>query len=91
MEKFILFGVLSLPVIIISWRTLFGIKSHGFYRFLSWECIIWLFVSNVKYWFENPFDLKQIFSWIFLILSAYLVITGVIFLKKTKRFIPFIL
>lgn len=85
MERFILFGVLSLPVIIISWRTIFSIKSHSFYRFFSWESIIWLFVSNYKFWFDNPFSVKQIFSWIFLILSGYLVITGVILIKKLGK------
>ena len=38
--------ILSFPVIILSWRTLFSVKSHGFYRFFSWECIIWIFNLN---------------------------------------------
>lgn len=85
MEILIVFGILSLPVIIISWRTLFNIKSHGFYRFFSWECIIWLFVTNYKFWFDNPFSIKQIFSWIFLLFSGYLIITGVILMKKIGK------
>jgi protein-S-isoprenylcysteine O-methyltransferase Ste14 len=85
MEKLIVFEILSLPLIIISWRTLFNIKSHGFYRFFGWECIIWLFINNCKFWFDNPFSVKQIFSWVFLIFSVYLVITGVILMKKTGK------
>lgn len=85
MERFILFGVLSMPLIGLSWRTLFNYKSHGFYRFFSWECIIWLLVSNYRFWFDNPFSLKQIFSWIFLLFSGYLIITGVILLKKIGK------
>ena len=85
MEKILLFGVLSIPVIIISWRTLFNIKSHGFYRFISWECIIWLLVRNYRFWFDDPFSIKQIFSWAFLFFSAYLVISGVILLKKAGK------
>ena len=81
----IIFGILSLPVIIISWRTLFNIKSHGFYRFISWECIIWLFSQNYKYWFKAPFELNQIFSWILLIISAFLVITGVLLMKNLGK------
>jgi hypothetical protein len=54
----ILFGILSLPVIIISWRTLFNIKSHGFYRFIGWECIIWLFVHNYTFWFDYTSEEK---------------------------------
>jgi protein-S-isoprenylcysteine O-methyltransferase Ste14 len=85
MEKLFAFGILSVPLIIISWRTLFNIKSHGFYRFFSWECILWLLINNWKFWFDNPFNIKQIFSWIFLIFSIYLVITGVIMIKKIGK------
>jgi len=81
----IIFGILSLPVIIISWRTLFNVKSHGFYRFVSWECIIWLFANNYKYWFDYPFIISQIFSWILLIISGYLVIAGVILMKSKGK------
>ena len=85
MERLIAFGILSLPVVLISWRTLFNIKSHGFYRFFSWECIIWLFVSNFRYWFVDPLSINQILSWISLFFSAYLVIAGVIQLKRKGK------
>ena len=85
METLIIFGILSVPVIAISWRTLFSIKSHGFYRFFSWECIIWLFVNNYKFWFENPFSFNHIVSWSFLLISGYLIITGVILIKKLGK------
>jgi len=85
MQSLILFGILSIPVIIFSWRTLLNIKSHGFYRFFSWECIVWLTVSNYKYWFDNPFSLKQVFSWILLFIGAYLVIAGIILIKKVGK------
>jgi protein-S-isoprenylcysteine O-methyltransferase Ste14 len=85
MFKIILFIILSIPVIIISWRSLFSLKSHGFYRFVSWECIIWLFTSNYPFWFEDPLSLQQIFSWIFLLASAYTIIAGVITLKRKGK------
>jgi protein-S-isoprenylcysteine O-methyltransferase Ste14 len=85
MKNLVIFGILSLPVIIISWRTLFNTTSHGFYRFFSWECIIWLFSSNYKYWFLNPFSFEQILSWIFLFWSAYAVIAGALLLKKSGK------
>ena len=78
----IIFAILSLPVIILSWRTIFNIRSHGFPRFISWECIIWLFANNYLYWFKEPLKLNQIFSWILLFISAYLVISGVILMRK---------
>ncbi len=85
MERLIIFGVLSIPVIILSWRALLNVKSHGFYRFFSWECIILLFVVNYSFWFDNPFSINQIFSWVFLFISIYLVIAGVILLKKIGK------
>jgi protein-S-isoprenylcysteine O-methyltransferase Ste14 len=85
MEKLIAFGILSLPVILISWRTLFSIKTHGFYRFFSWECILWLLVSNYSSWFTDPFSMKQIFSWIFLFYSIYPVFAGTLLLKKAAK------
>jgi len=85
MDDLIIFGILSIPLIVLSWRTLSDIKSHGFYRFFSWECIIWLLISNYKFWFNNPFGIKQIFSWIFLFCSAYMVIAGVIRLRKSGK------
>jgi len=85
MEKLIIYGILSIPILILSRKTLFNFRSHGFYRFFSWECILWLFVSNYQVWFDNPFSWQQIFSWIFLCLGAYLVIAGVIWLKKAGK------
>jgi protein-S-isoprenylcysteine O-methyltransferase Ste14 len=85
MENLIVFGILSLPIVILSWRTLFKVSTHGFYRFFSWECIAWLLASNYRFWFENAFSIRQIVSWIFLFLGAYLVIAGVIWLKKAGK------
>ena len=85
MNNLIFFIILSIPVIIVSWRTLFNVKSHGFYRFFSWECIIWLFISNYSLWFVNPFGTNQIFSWIFLFSSVYLVLSGVLLLRKSGK------
>ncbi|MCU0365637.1 MAG: isoprenylcysteine carboxylmethyltransferase family protein [Bacteroidales bacterium] len=82
MDKIILFILLSIPIIVISRRALFDFRSHGFYRFFSWEGIILLFTLNYSYWFKDPFSLQQVVSWLFLVISAYLVITGVITLRK---------
>ena len=83
MDKWIIFAGLSLGVIIISWRTLFNMRSHGFYRFISWEMIILLFAFNYRFWFRDPFSLNQVFSWILLIVSGIIVIAGVVKLKRS--------
>ncbi len=85
MSRLIVFLILSIPVILISRRTIFDYKSHGFYRFFSWECIIWLIITNYKYWFRDPFSIHQLLSWIFLIISGYLIIVGVILMKKMGK------
>jgi len=82
MKSLIYFGILSLPVILLSWRNLVNIKSHGFYRFFSWECIVGLFVVNYKYWFVDPLGPLQLISWTLLFLSTYLVIYGAVMMKK---------
>jgi protein-S-isoprenylcysteine O-methyltransferase Ste14 len=85
MKAAFLFALLSIPLIILSWKTLFNLKSHGFYRFFSWECIVWLFISNYPFWFDNPLGLKQIVSWSFLLVSIYLVVDGVILMKTIGK------
>lgn len=78
MAKIIIIIVISIPIIILSWRTLFNVKSHGFYRFFGWEGILWLAISNYKYWFEDPFNFQQMASWICLGYATYLVVAGFI-------------
>ncbi len=85
MNNFILFGILSLPVLYLSRKALLAPRSHGFYRFFSWECIICLIAFNYKFWFVEPFGIYQVFSWLSLIISTYLVLSGVTQLKKAKR------
>lgn len=85
MKTLILFGILSVLITIISWRTVFNIKSHGFYRFFSWECMAWLVVSNYTYWFSDPFSINQIFSWFLLLYASYLVIDGMILIKRIGK------
>lgn len=83
MEKLILFGVLSLPLIFISRRNLFAPASHGFYRFFSWECILWLLLSNYKFLYLTAlFDEKECI--------AYFGNKYLDYMKRTKMFIPFL-
>ena len=84
-EAFLIFLLISIPIIFISRRTIFRPGSHGFYRFLSWECILWLMANNYSFWFVDPFSLKQIASWFLLIYSIYPLISGLILLKKAGK------
>ena len=62
MDKHLIFGALSSVVIILSRKTILKVRSHGFYRFFSWECISWLLASNYKFWFDHPLCARQVFS-----------------------------
>ena len=85
MANLFIFGILSAGILFLSWRTLFHIKSHGFYRFFGWECLAWVLAVNYKHWFENPFSINQLISWVLLFYSIWLVCAGMYeILRKGK-------
>lgn len=77
---FLITGTLFL--VVISWRTLFNLKSHGFYRFFAFEACLVLVVVNIPFWFKNPLAPLQVISWILLIASIMMVILGTMMLTK---------
>ena len=85
MANLSIFGILTLLITFISWRTLFNAKSHGFYRYFAWIGMAWLFASNYKLWFVNPTSINQLISWFLLIYSAYVAIAGFITLIKKGK------
>ncbi len=88
MNKTILFVILSVPLLLISWRTLFNFRNHGLYRFVAWECILWLAVNNTVYWFHHAFAINQIISWILLIACLFYVSAGFIIIKRKAKTDP---
>lgn len=85
MDKVILFVALSLPVIYFSKQSLFEPRSHGFTRFFSWVCIIILIVFNYPFWFREPFSVKQIISWLLLIISLWFLLESVTRLRRARK------
>ncbi len=59
--------------------------SHGFYRFFSWEAILALVVMNREIWGEQPFTPQQMTSWVLMLISIGLAITGVATLKTLGK------
>ncbi|MGA2297952.1 MAG: isoprenylcysteine carboxylmethyltransferase family protein [FCB group bacterium] len=84
-EKLLDFGLLSIPIILLSWRSLKSPKNHGFYRFFGWECILWLLINSYRFWFIEPLGIRQLVSWLLLFYSAYLILAGLIFIVKLGK------
>jgi protein-S-isoprenylcysteine O-methyltransferase Ste14 len=59
--------------------------SHGFSRFFAWECMLALFLLNVRHWFAHPFSFHQIISWILLLISLGLALPGMVRLLQKGR------
>ncbi len=84
--EIIIFVIGTLLIAYFSWW--FSIKEkryHGIYRFFSFESLFALTLFNYPYWFENPFNIFQIFSWLLLFASLILAIHGFYLLKKIGR------
>jgi protein-S-isoprenylcysteine O-methyltransferase Ste14 len=85
MIRILFFIVLSIPITFISWRSVSSIKNHGLFRFIAWECILWLIISNIPFWFKDIFSANQVISWILLTITLYPLISGVILIRKEGK------
>ena len=52
-------------------------RSHGFYRFFAWECILALILLNVGQWFSDPLSPRQLASWFLLVGSLVALVPGI--------------
>jgi protein-S-isoprenylcysteine O-methyltransferase Ste14 len=89
-----MFGKINIPalltgtvlIILVSWFLSIRYRRyHGIARFFSFESILILLLMNYKVWFNNPFSILQIASWLLLILSAYSVISGYLVLTRKGK------
>ena len=76
MVSFIIFTVVSAGIIWLSWPSLRDPRSHGFYRFFAFESLLGLILLNVDAWFIDPFALRQIASWVLLLVGTILAVHG---------------
>jgi protein-S-isoprenylcysteine O-methyltransferase Ste14 len=81
MAELMLFVLASAGIVYISRASFRAPRSHGFYRFFAFEAILALILLNVGYWIRDPFSLHQIISWMFLTVSAFLVVHAVHLLR----------
>lgn len=83
--KVVVFIVASIGIAWINRSSLRDFRSHGFYRFFAWEAILALILSNIDYWFHEPFSAHQVFSWVLLMASLFLVVHGVQSLRRVGK------
>ena len=69
----------------VSWHSLLRPRSHGFYRFLAWECMLALVLLNFPMWTIHPFAPRQIISWSLLLISLVLAVHAVRLLRDVGR------
>src|SRR5664280_674941 len=73
----------TILIILFSWFLSIKYKRyHGIVRFFAFESVFILVLLNIKVWFANPFSVFQLASWVLLILSVYVVLTGYLLLKR---------
>ena len=76
----------TILILLFSWFLSIKYRRyHGIARFFAFESVFILVLMNYKVWFDNPFSILQIISWILLILSVYVVITGYLLLKRKGK------
>ncbi len=79
--KGIIFGVVALSIVLVSWPALRQPRSHGFPRFFAFMAILGLFVLNVDHWFTDPFTPLHMVSWALLTASLVLAVHGFYLLR----------
>lgn len=85
MLKIAVFVLLSLPLIYLSWRTLFNFDKHGLYRFLTWESILWIAVQNHRYLQVEQFNLRLLLSSALLVTSLLVVIWAFLTMRREGK------
>ncbi len=88
MTRLAVFVVLSAVVAYISRGSLTAPRSHGFYRFFAWECILALIVLSFEsfaQWFGEPLAPHQIASWFLLVASLVPLFPAVRQLRREGR------
>jgi protein-S-isoprenylcysteine O-methyltransferase Ste14 len=80
-----IFVVASTAFATLTWRCLRSPRSHGFYRFIAFELLLALVLSNVPDWFHQLFSIRQAVSSSLLTVSLVLAIEGFRLLRKIGR------
>jgi protein-S-isoprenylcysteine O-methyltransferase Ste14 len=80
--KIIVFSIVALLIFIKFRPALRSVTSHGFYVFFAFESLLALLFFNIGFWKVNVLSWPQILSWILLVSSAFIALSGFFCLKK---------
>lgn len=81
--QILLFTVISLALIGFCKRQLINPKSHGFYRFFTFEAIALLFVNAIPYLHHDILAPSNILSSVFLMCSLFCALRSVVILTRS--------
>ena len=80
--KIVIFVIIALLIFIKFRSELRSVTTHGFYVFFAFESLLALIFVNICFSAVHVVSLYQIISWIFLVVSAFIAISGFYNLKK---------
>ena len=69
---------------LLTWRSLCSFRSHGLYRLFTWAAVLALVLQNLEYWFDDPFSIQHMVSWVLLLISLIIAIYGTLSLRRGK-------
>ncbi len=81
----IVFAAGTLGLALVSHASLRNPKSHGFYRFIAWECMLAVFVLDLRYWYADMYAPHQIIAGVLFFISLLLVLFGMMLLQKLGK------
>jgi protein-S-isoprenylcysteine O-methyltransferase Ste14 len=77
--RILFFVILTFALLLFTlWRR----HAHRWYRFLAFESVLAMIFLQAEVWFQDPLRTLQIFSWLSLVASMYLAVSGVVLLYK---------
>ncbi|UCD94354.1 MAG: isoprenylcysteine carboxylmethyltransferase family protein [Candidatus Zixiibacteriota bacterium] len=82
--KIAIFLVVTAGLALLTWRSLWRLTSHGLYRLFAWAAFLALVLLNLDYWFDKPFIIRQMFSWLLLIVCIAAVTYGTVSLRRGR-------
>lgn len=68
--------VVTLALAFVSRASLLKPESHGFYRFFAWECMLGLFVLNMRFWYVGTNPAYKFISGLLFVASLLLILVS---------------